>query len=368
MSDVLLSLEQLAPLWETVGDGSSVGLFLPLPEPLAKMFPSLLEDPSPSHVTLLIVGEVLPEDEDVFLSVLRDVSERWGKPFHAHLAGLDYFRHPSEDQTIAHVAVEFSQDVARLRERLRDALLDAGFPIDDYSPALYRPHVTLGYLKGLWATWEAPVPQGTWEVDSIVIWGLPEEQALFLSVPPLGKTGHKITVAYPEGDASYDVGSESLPYLFNQTFAEAVWESGEEETYVPSDMLRQAAEEPKTYTPAQIKKRNEDKAKHIEKLRKDIANVRAKYRSGLHAKGDETRNVALAVALMDETFERVGNPESAKKGHYGVTGWKVKHVTFQGNSSYQVRWQVRCLSCEGSHRRWRCFRFAYRCERGEARR
>jgi len=41
--------------------------------------------------------------------------------------------------------------------------------------------------------------------------------------------------------------------------------------------------------------------------------------------------VALAVGLIDHTFERVGNPESAAAGHFGVTGWQVKHVTFKGS-------------------------------------
>ena len=34
------------------------------------------------------------------------------------------------------------------------------------------------------------------------------------------------------------------------------------------------------------------------------------------------------VALIDHTYERVGNEGSAKDGHYGVTGWQKKHVTF----------------------------------------
>ena len=43
--------------------------------------------------------------------------------------------------------------------------------------------------------------------------------------------------------------------------------------------------------------------------------------------------VALAVGLIDHTFERVGNSESAEDGHFGVTGWKVKHVSFSEGSA-----------------------------------
>ena len=47
--------------------------------------------------------------------------------------------------------------------------------------------------------------------------------------------------------------------------------------------------------------------------------------------------VALAVALIDHTFERVGNPSSAENGHFGVTGWMVKHLTF-GKGGATIRY------------------------------
>jgi len=47
--------------------------------------------------------------------------------------------------------------------------------------------------------------------------------------------------------------------------------------------------------------------------------------------------VALAVALIDHTFERVGNPSSAENGHFGVTGWRVKHLTF-GKGGATIRY------------------------------
>ena len=34
---------------------------------------------------------------------------------------------------------------------------------------------------------------------------------------------------------------------------------------------------------------------------------------------------------MDKTAERVGNPASAKDGHFGVTGWQKKHMTINGS-------------------------------------
>ncbi len=82
------------------------------------------------------------------------------------------------------------------------------------------------------------------------------------------------------------------------------------------------------YGPRQVANRNKEKAEQVEKLRKSISDLRAKVKSDLDAEDDKTRMSALAVALMDETAERVGNHESADDGHFGVTGWLKKHLTF----------------------------------------
>lgn len=81
------------------------------------------------------------------------------------------------------------------------------------------------------------------------------------------------------------------------------------------------------YSERQIANRNKAKAERVEKLRKNIDKLREKVREDLKSKDESVRNVALAVGLIDKTFERVGNNESAKDGHVGVTGWKVKHLT-----------------------------------------
>lgn len=82
------------------------------------------------------------------------------------------------------------------------------------------------------------------------------------------------------------------------------------------------------YGPRQVQNRHSEKAKRVEKLRGDISDLRDKVRKDLASKDAETCLPALAVALIDETCERVGNDESAADGHYGVTGWMVKHLSF----------------------------------------
>jgi DNA topoisomerase-1 len=87
------------------------------------------------------------------------------------------------------------------------------------------------------------------------------------------------------------------------------------------------------YTDRQISKRHNEKAKRYEALSKKISGLRAKVKRDLKSSDPDKCLTALAVALMDHTYERVGNEESAKDGHFGVTGWKKKHVAFKGNKA-----------------------------------
>lgn len=82
------------------------------------------------------------------------------------------------------------------------------------------------------------------------------------------------------------------------------------------------------YSDKQIEHRNREKAKQVEKLRGSIDKVRTTVKKDMKSDDVETKLTALAVALMDHTYERVGNDESAKDGHYGVTGWHKGHITF----------------------------------------
>lgn len=82
------------------------------------------------------------------------------------------------------------------------------------------------------------------------------------------------------------------------------------------------------YSERQIALRNKKKAERLEKLRKNIGRVQDQVKKDL-ASGDPDKVLtALVVGLMDETFERVGNEESADEGHFGVTGWQKSHISF----------------------------------------
>ena len=88
------------------------------------------------------------------------------------------------------------------------------------------------------------------------------------------------------------------------------------------------------YSPKHVEKRNKAKAKRVQQLSKSLSKVRRQVKGDLSATDPNERYTALAVALIDETYERIGNDESAKEmGHFGVTTWKVKHVKFNSGKA-----------------------------------
>jgi len=98
------------------------------------------------------------------------------------------------------------------------------------------------------------------------------------------------------------------------------------------------------YSDKQVEHRNREKAKRLEAFKGKVEKLRSKVKADLGSKDRETRLIALAIALIDETHERVGNDESAKgkrndsgEPHYGVTGFKKKHITL-GSGSATIRY------------------------------
>lgn len=84
------------------------------------------------------------------------------------------------------------------------------------------------------------------------------------------------------------------------------------------------------YGPRQIQKRHREKADRLEKLHHQLDDLMDQVYEDLKCDDKKRCQAALAVALINETFERVGNEESANEGHFGVTGWQVDHIKPQG--------------------------------------
>jgi len=512
------------------GNGEKVGLFIRVPAELASEFPPpTAEDTSPRHITFLYVGQIPAERRDEFLAIVADHVEGFGA-FDAAFDGLDSFVQPSDDRRVFFVRAKFDRDVGSLRDRLSGALTDAGFEVLNKFPLAYSPHATLAYVEGIDSKYRGPVPDGSWRVTAMEVWGLPQVEQIklgslhvcklqvrtksasvkllpvhnplynmremvkqillledhlmhprkrcmdcirkhLLTIEALAEEA--VTLSTDDLDPKWAIGAEMLAEvarmaqvniergedlmviaqgwrktrktlvdtlykegspvidMIDMTDEEAAvyredatsrasrpktasvqpvfditsrwasadatdqdeWahfassplkllpdygtsnaatprgdEEGDEEddeanlndniqaawqqAFVDSDEWDRTAagkfkdkkEVPKAdgsgkttvyeYSDRQVALRNSEKAKRVEKLRGSLSKLRKQFTKDLGSKDPSTRLTALAVALIDATYERVGNDGSAEKGHFGVTGWTVDHVTFKGSKAH----------------------------------
>lgn len=88
------------------------------------------------------------------------------------------------------------------------------------------------------------------------------------------------------------------------------------------------------YSDKHVKERNKKKAKRLSRLSRSLKSLRAQVKKDITNENDRIRLAAIAVALIDETFERVGNRYSAAEmKHYGITTLLSKHVKFSGSTA-----------------------------------
>lgn len=86
------------------------------------------------------------------------------------------------------------------------------------------------------------------------------------------------------------------------------------------------------YSEKHIKERNKKKVKKILQLGKSLNKLRTQIKKDLN--DDELKPVAMVIALIDETYERVGNVESAKTlKHFGITTLRKKHLSFSNGKA-----------------------------------
>ena len=153
------------------GKGTGAGVFIPLPEEIAKQFPALSEDTSKPHVTFLYVGDVTGREE-IFEKAVQDFFLEERGPIIARLAGVDYFT--NQLSRVAYSRVHFSTDMGAMRDRLASKLEDIGFKIENKFPLAYLPHVTLEYMQNPHERWTGHIPVGEWHFHAVEVWGLPK--------------------------------------------------------------------------------------------------------------------------------------------------------------------------------------------------
>ena len=158
-----------------------VGIFAVVPTQIAKQFPAegrQKEDSSPTHITILQLGSVVPAAEKKLLRVINEVCEAT-KPFLVSLKRPRKFVN-DKGQIILHSPVK-SGRLIRFHDNLRTALLNAGIQIDNKFPT-FKPHVSIAYCnnKKELKQYKEIKPEGEWLIDNVWIWSTREPHLVFL--------------------------------------------------------------------------------------------------------------------------------------------------------------------------------------------
>ena len=90
--------------------------------------------------------------------------------------------------------------------------------------------------------------------------------------------------------------------------------------------------EVKVYSEEELKARSEKKKYSLKNIAQNISKLRSVVNEDLKSENEKDFLTALAVYIMLETSERVGNGTSAENGHYGVTGLKSSHIKISGST------------------------------------
>lgn len=168
--------------WKPEGDGTKVGIFMPLPSSIDNQFPELEKDASPAHITFLVIGEVPAEQRDAVRTLVEDSLEAVPGPVRVTASKLGHFTN-KKGQVIAHLVPEFSEDLEEARRRIIAGVEKLGIEVEDYGKDAWKPHITLGYLDA-GKEWEGDVPDVEWSAAEMEIWGLPT-----LVTIPFGTSG-----------------------------------------------------------------------------------------------------------------------------------------------------------------------------------
>jgi DNA topoisomerase-1 len=80
-----------------------------------------------------------------------------------------------------------------------------------------------------------------------------------------------------------------------------------------------------------IEKRWQSKRESIYNLKDNIDRLKRAVRADLYSSDEKAKLTALVIRIMISTSERIGNEESARNGHFGITQFKPKHISVEGN-------------------------------------
>lgn len=170
LQEVVVKLRELAVPQAPPAEAKRerVGVFLRVPNGLARQFPAKEEDDSPPHATLLQCGELDAEGYakvvEAIAAVAKDV-----QPFTVELFDYGEFSN-GKGQTIAHLIPRTTGDLTLegFHKALRAGVQEVCTP--QVHPGAFKPHVTLAYLpEG--ETFKGARPSGSFTAQTIEVWG-----------------------------------------------------------------------------------------------------------------------------------------------------------------------------------------------------
>jgi DNA ligase D-like protein (predicted 3'-phosphoesterase) len=152
-------------------DKPKAGVFITLPDELAKKFPLLgKHDDSIPHVTALFIGKVHKKHEDLLLKIIKEVAKEYALLEMKLDDKVTYFpptKH-SDGCKIAKLKI-ISPDLHKFNKELKKAVKDAGIDIDDHFTG-YKPHITLSYMEPPRKTYDREFPSGSWVAKEVHLW------------------------------------------------------------------------------------------------------------------------------------------------------------------------------------------------------
>jgi DNA topoisomerase-1 len=80
-----------------------------------------------------------------------------------------------------------------------------------------------------------------------------------------------------------------------------------------------------------LNKRWQSKRESIYNLRDNINKLKRAVRADLYSSDEASKLTAVVIRILMSTSERVGNEASARNGHFGITQFKPKHISLDGN-------------------------------------
>jgi DNA topoisomerase-1 len=80
-----------------------------------------------------------------------------------------------------------------------------------------------------------------------------------------------------------------------------------------------------------LNKRWQSKRESIYNLRDNINKLKRAVRADLYSSDEASKLTAVVIRILLSTSERVGNEASARNGHFGITQFKPKHISLDGN-------------------------------------